>query len=603
MRDIIFDIIGRDRASGAFRSADKSAGMLHGTLSKMGGFLKTGLVAAATGGAIAIAGIGAYALKTGIETASSMQQANIGFETLLGSAEKAKKYVADLSEFAAKTPFEFAGLVDASRLLLGVGVASEKVIPMLTDFGDAAGALSIDQVHFQNIMLATSQAISAGRFQVGDLNQLMTNGLPAWTLLSKAMHKSVPELRDLASKGKLLASDVLPALQAEMHKDYGGAMIKQSQTLSGLWSTLQDTFSQGMAQVLQPLIPILQNAMPGAINVLSGVLTRFGGWLADTGVPAVEAFFTAFKYKDNMAYATDGLLGIQDAGAKARVVFDAVATAGRWVGSAIAWLGGAAKATWGVLQQGYQAALPALKFVMDNVRDGINSLTSTGINWKQLLAATIPVLKVTAAIIGGVIVVALVALSMQFRIAAEGFKQLVPAFRFVAGFILTQMGIIVDGAAWAFGWIPGIGPKLKWAQSQFHQFADGVNNALSGIQDKQVHVEISAIGNGVTLYKSSNGQVAYKGPTGNRVRAMAKGGIVPARPGGTLVRVGEAGQDEVVIPLGTPGSAVGGAGGGFTLVVNVTQPLASAADIARAVVPALLSTPMSLRGLAQKLAV
>jgi tape measure domain-containing protein len=82
-------------------------------------------------------------------------------------------------------------------------------------------------------MLATSQAISAGKFQAGDLNQIMTNGLPVWTILSKAMHKSVPELRDLASHGKLLAKDVLPALQSQMHKDYGGAMAKQSQTLNG----------------------------------------------------------------------------------------------------------------------------------------------------------------------------------------------------------------------------------------------------------------------------------------------------------------------------------------------------------------------------------
>ena len=126
-------------------------------------------------------------MKTGLETAASMQQAKIGFETLLGSAQKSEKFVSDLSKFAANTPFEFPGLVDSSRTLLGVGVAAKDVVPMLTDFGDAAGALAINQDAFQRIMLATSQSIAAGKFQVGDLNQLMNNGLPVWTLLSKAI--------------------------------------------------------------------------------------------------------------------------------------------------------------------------------------------------------------------------------------------------------------------------------------------------------------------------------------------------------------------------------------------------------------------------------
>jgi hypothetical protein len=110
----------------------------------------------------------------------------------------------------------------------------------------------------------------------------MNNGLPIWSLLSKAMHKSVPELRALASHGKLLAKDVLPALQAEMHKDYGGAMAAQSKTLAGLWSTFQDTLAQGMASVLQPLIPVLQKALPGAMAAMGSAMS--------TAAAAVKGF-------------------------------------------------------------------------------------------------------------------------------------------------------------------------------------------------------------------------------------------------------------------------------------------------------------------------
>jgi tape measure domain-containing protein len=161
-----------------------------------------------------------------------------------------------LQKFAANTPFEFQGLVDSSRLLLGVGT-SQKVIPMLTDFGDAAGALGIQQDAFQRIMLATSQAISAGKFQVGDINQMVQNGIPVWSLLSKSLGKPVTELRKMAShreahRGRCPAQPC----SKQMHKDYGGSMAKQSQTLAGLWSTFTDTLSQGLAQALMPLVPV-----------------------------------------------------------------------------------------------------------------------------------------------------------------------------------------------------------------------------------------------------------------------------------------------------------------------------------------------------------
>jgi tape measure domain-containing protein len=178
------------------------------------------------------------------------------------------------------------GLVDAARTLMGVGVSAKQVIPTLTAYGDAAGALGIQQDAFQRIMIAVSQSISAGKIKLGDMNQLANNGLPIWKLMSEAMHKPVPELQAMISHGKLLSADVLPKLQAQMEKDYGGSMAKQSQTLGGLWSTMMDTFRLGMANALMPLVPILQAILPGAMAALGNA---FKG-LAD-GIRAGIGFF------------------------------------------------------------------------------------------------------------------------------------------------------------------------------------------------------------------------------------------------------------------------------------------------------------------------
>lgn len=213
----------------------------------------------------AVTGAGLSGLLTfGIKSAAALEQAQIGFETLLGSGKKAQTFLTELQKFAASTPFELPGLIDASRTLLGVGVSSKQVIPLLTAFGDTAGAVGVGQEQFQRIMVATSQAISAGKFQAGDLNQIMNNGIPIWSILAKATGKPVPELRKLSSAGKLLSKDVLPALQREMEKDYGGAMARQSLTLAGVWSTLKDSVAIGLAGALKPLVPLLSDLIPKA---------------------------------------------------------------------------------------------------------------------------------------------------------------------------------------------------------------------------------------------------------------------------------------------------------------------------------------------------
>ena len=59
-----------------------------------------------------------------------------------------------------------------------------------------------------------------------------------------------------------------------------------------------------------------------------------------------------------------------------------------------------------------------------------------------------------------------------------------PVFKFLVDVWLAAAGAIVHGAALAFGWVPGIGEKLKAAASKFDTFRDDVNQAMSGINDK-----------------------------------------------------------------------------------------------------------------------
>lgn len=68
---------------------------------------------------------------------------------------------------------------------------------------------------------------------------------------------------------------------------------------------------------------------------------------------------------------------------------------------------------------------------------------------------------------------------------------IVDAFKTTVQFVLGYMDIFIQGSAKAFGWIPGIGPKLKDAAAQFGKFREDVNNELAKIEDnKTIHVGV-----------------------------------------------------------------------------------------------------------------
>jgi tape measure domain-containing protein len=265
-----FDFLARNQFSPTADKVGKEVDGLGSRVSRFGKFAGTALV----GVGVAMSGMAVAGVSLGVKTAASLEQAQIGFASLLHSGTQAQVFLKGLTAFAAATPFTLNGLIDSSRTLIGVGVSAKSTMQILQNFGDASSAVGLSQDSFQRIMVATSQAIGAGRFQTADLNQIMNNGLPIWHILAEATGKTTIQLRDMASKGKLLAADVLPELQMQMHKDYGGAMMKQSETLNGLWSTFTDTLSLGLAKAITPMIPALKVGLAGASTVAAAALVK-----------------------------------------------------------------------------------------------------------------------------------------------------------------------------------------------------------------------------------------------------------------------------------------------------------------------------------------
>jgi acid phosphatase family membrane protein YuiD len=82
------------------------------------------------------------------------------------------------------------------------------------------------------------------------------------------------------------------------------------------------------------------------------------------------------------------------------------------------------------------------------------------------------------------------------------------ALTFVVQKFLGFVGALVNGAAKAFGWVPGIGPKLKTAAAEFETFKKSVNEDLAGIKDQTINVQMKYSSKGVNLTAPGASRVA-----------------------------------------------------------------------------------------------
>lgn len=239
----------------------------------------------AAGFAVAGAAAGAFGLSA-IKAAANQEQTIIAFETMLGSAEKAATFYKDLVNFAARTPFELKGLEQSSKQLLAYGFAQEEILPNLKSLGDISAGVGMDKLPY--LILAYGQVRAATKLTGAELRQFTEAGVPLLGELANYYGKTAGEIQEMISKGEV----GFPAVQAALQNltgeggRFNDLMDKQSKSLGGMWSNLQDAWEQFLRgqgaqfiewakQVVAILIDIVQNQLPAFI----GQIQSAGEWM------------------------------------------------------------------------------------------------------------------------------------------------------------------------------------------------------------------------------------------------------------------------------------------------------------------------------------
>lgn len=208
---------------------------------------------------------------------AALEQAQVAFTTLIGSASRAQSFLQQLYNFAAKTPFLFPDLVTASQRLMAFGINVNKVIPDLTAMGDAISAFGGSATQLNVIINSIGKIEATGHVTQAALYEMERIGIPALKIIADGLGITTQQAQELVKKGLIPASEGTQLLFNGFEKLYGGAMARQALTFNGLMTTLKDNIRFAWMALTGPLFD----------QAKAGLL-----WLVEqTSNPAFLAFF------------------------------------------------------------------------------------------------------------------------------------------------------------------------------------------------------------------------------------------------------------------------------------------------------------------------
>ena len=240
-------------SKGVTEEGNKMDSVFDGLGKKVAGFLT----------ATAAAGI----VKKVATVRGEMQQLEIAYTTMLGSGTKSNKLLAESVELAAKTPFGLQDVAQGAKQLLAYGSEAEEVTSELTMVGDIAAGLSIP---LNDIVYLYGTTRTQGKMYTQDLRQFMGRGIPLAEELAKQFGVTKDKVGELVTEGKVGFEDMRKALQS-MTSDgsqFGGLMEKQSKSITGQISNLEDSVYQMFNEIGKKSEGVISDSLKGVSYII-----------------------------------------------------------------------------------------------------------------------------------------------------------------------------------------------------------------------------------------------------------------------------------------------------------------------------------------------
>ena len=226
-------------------------------------------------------------LSSGSAIAAQRETDQISFNTLFGSADIASQFLSELRTVAARTPFEYNDLTGMSKILNTYGYDENHILPTLEIIGDAGAALGMAVQDMNEVSTNIGRMNATGKTSLEYINPLQERGIDAVGALAQNYGVSKGDIYEMISDGEIAGEEAARVILRAMADSFAGAMQNQSQTMSGLQSTLEDANAE------------LANAMGEGYNMArkEGLQEQIDFLSGETGQQMQDAYAKIGEWK------------------------------------------------------------------------------------------------------------------------------------------------------------------------------------------------------------------------------------------------------------------------------------------------------------------
>lgn len=273
--------------------------------------------AAEIGGLMAIKKFGSDV----IEATGKMQQLQVALSTILQDKSKADALLAEITEFAKKTPFNLDDVATGAKQLLAYGSSANTVVDELSMLGDVASGL---QIPLGSLIYLYGTLRVQGRAYWRDIQQFQGRGVNIVEEMAKNLGVTQDQIKKLVEEGKIGFKDVEKAFQSMTSE--GGKFNNMLENSAGTWpqriANIEDTlftkmneFGNKYKEVFEFGIGTAEDlveSLDDVLSVMGGLIAAYGTYkaaliaaaVAQKAVGFVESIRLIAMYRKELGLAT-----------------------------------------------------------------------------------------------------------------------------------------------------------------------------------------------------------------------------------------------------------------------------------------------------------
>ena len=177
--------------------------------------------------------------KEVVNVRGEFQGLELAFTTMLGSAEKSRKMMADITNLALVSPYTVTEVASNTKQLIAMGIEAEKAMETMKALGDVSAGVSVPM---WRVAINYGQVAALGRLQQREIRDFAMAGIPIVDELAKVLGKTSAEITSMVTAGRIGFPEVEKAFQSLSGEGgkFHNMMEKQNSTVKGQMNRLQD---------------------------------------------------------------------------------------------------------------------------------------------------------------------------------------------------------------------------------------------------------------------------------------------------------------------------------------------------------------------------